>query len=96
MAAARFSSTISSTFLISRASSMICWPSTMVMPAFCSSNSIGVSTMSTPTGILSTLASRRIATISSAWCFIRPRLGGTVPRMPTRPALQCSGSSQGE
>ena len=36
---------------------------------------------------------------SGAWCAgtvaIRPAAGGTVPRIPIRPALQCSFSSQG-
>ena len=51
MAAAWLSSTISSMFLISRASSMICWPSTTCSPASCSANSMAVSARSTPTGM---------------------------------------------
>ena len=52
MAAARLSSAISSTFLISRASSITCWPSSTLRPAFSNSNIIGGSMMSTPIGIL--------------------------------------------
>ena len=96
MAAARLSSAISSADFTSRASSMTCWPSLTLSPAFSSSNIIGGSMMSTPTGILATPAVFRIEAISSAWCFIRPNAGSTVPRRPTRPALQFSGLSQGE
>ncbi len=60
MAAARLSSAISSTFLISRASSITCWPSSILRPAFSSSNIMGGSTMSMPTGCLATPASRRM------------------------------------
>ncbi len=96
MAAARLSSAISSADFTSRASSITCWPSFTVIPAFCSSNIIGGSMMSTPTGILATPAALRIEAISSAWCFIRPKAGSTVPRKPTKPALQFSGLSHGE
>ena len=75
MAAARFSSAISSMLLISRASSMVCWPSAILRPAFCSSNSIGGSMMSTPTGMLPTPASRISEAISSACRSIRPKDG---------------------
>ena len=34
--------------------------------------------------------------ISSAWRFIRPAAGGTVPRMPSMPALTLSGTSQSQ
>ena len=95
MAAARLSSAISSMFLISRASSMTCWPSTIFSPAFCSSNIIGGSMMSTPTGILSTPASFSSDAISLAWRSISPNAGLTVPRRPISPALQFSGLSQG-
>ena len=95
MAAARLSSAISSADLISRASSMICWPSTILSPAFCSSNIIGGSTMSTPIGMSATPASRSSEAISSACRFISPNAGSTVPRRPISPALQFSGLSQG-
>ena len=52
MAAERLSSAISSMFLSSRASSITCWPSAILSPAFSSSNIIGGSMMSTPTGHL--------------------------------------------
>ncbi len=52
---------ISSMFLISRASSMTCWPSTTFIPAFCSSKNIAVSAISTPTGMSATPASRSSA-----------------------------------
>ena len=96
MAAARLSSAISSADFTSRALSMTCWPSLIFSPAFSSSNIIGGSMMSTPIGILATPAAFRIEAISSAWRFIRPKAGSTVPRKPTRPALQFSGLSQGE
>ena len=96
MAAARLSSAISSADFTSRASSMICWPSLTFSPAFSSSNIIGGSMMSTPIGILASRLLRRIEAISSAWCFISPNAGSTVPRRPTRPALQFSGCSHGE
>ena len=51
--------------------------------------------MSTPTGMSPTPASRISAAISSAWRFIRPNAGDTVPRRPISPALQFSGLSQG-
>ena len=41
-----------------------------------------------------TPASRSRPMISSAWSLIRPTEGGTVPRMPSMPARQFSGSSQ--
>ena len=75
MAAARLSSAISSADLISRASSMICWPSTTLMPAFCISNIIAGSTMSTPTGIFSTPASFSSEKISLACFAISPNEG---------------------
>ena len=46
------SSEISSCVLISRASDISCWPSTMLRPSFWSANSTGGSTTSTPTGSL--------------------------------------------
>ena len=95
MAAARLSSAISSADLISRASSMVCWPSATFSPAFSNSNIIGGSMMSTPTGILSTPASLSSDAISLAWRSIRPKAGSTVPRNPIRPALQFSGFSHG-
>ena len=61
MAAAWLSSMISSMFLISRASSITCWPSTTFMPAFCSSKNIAVSAMSTPTGMSATPAAAQQA-----------------------------------
>ncbi len=95
MAAERLRSAISSMFLISRASSMTCWPSATLSPAFSSSNIIGGSMISTPIGILSQPASRMSEAISSAWRFISPNDGDTVPRSPIRPALQFSGLSHG-
>ena len=95
MAAARFNSAISSADLISRASSMTCWPSTIFRPAFCSSNIIGGSMMSTPTGMLATPASLQQRGDFLGVALIRPKAGSTVPRRPSRPALQFSGASQG-
>jgi hypothetical protein len=43
MLAACVRSWISSQFLISRAASMICWPSTTLMPSSCSAWNIAVS-----------------------------------------------------
>ena len=51
--------------------------------------------MSTPIGMSATPASRISEAISSAWRFIRPKAGLTVPRKPISPALQFSGASQG-
>ena len=51
--------------------------------------------MSTPTGMSATPASRISAASSSAWRFISPKAGLTVPRRPISPALQFSGASQG-
>ena len=34
--------------------------------------------------------------ISSAWRFIRPTEGGTVPRMPSMPARKFDGSNQSQ
>ena len=34
--------------------------------------------------------------ISSAWLFISPAAGGTVPRMPSMPARKWSGCSQSQ
>ena len=92
MAAAWFRSTISSMFLISRASSMTCWPSTTFMPAFCSSKNIAVSARSTPTGIVGDagLAQERHDLLRVA--CIRPAAGGTVPRMPSMPARTLVGN----
>ena len=87
MAAARLSSAISSMFLISRASSITCWPSAILSPAFSSSNIIGGSMMSTPTGILSTPASLISEAISLAWRSISPNAGLTVPRRPMQAGL---------
>ena len=56
MAAARLSNAISSAHLISRASSITCWPSFTFKPAFSSSNSIGGSMMSTPIGMRRVMA----------------------------------------
>ena len=95
MAAARFKSAISSAHLISRASSITCWPSWIFSPAFSNSNIIGGSTMSMPIGMSATPASRMSEAISSAWRFISPNAGLTVPRSPISPALQFSGLSQG-
>ena len=52
--------------------------------------------MSTPIGMSATPASRISDAISSAWRFISPNAGSTVPRRPIRPALQFSGASHGE
>ena len=95
MAAERLSSAISSMFLSSRASSITCWPSTILRPAFSNSNIMGGSMMSTPTGILCTPASLMSEAISLAWRSISPKAGLTVPRRPMSPALQFSGLSQG-
>ena len=70
-----FSSVISSWLLISRASSIVCWPSRTSMPAFCSSNSIGGSTTSTPSGMWPTPSSSRIALISRAASRNSVRIG---------------------
>ena len=51
--------------------------------------------MSTPTGMSATPASRISEAISSAWRFISPNDGCTVPRRPISPALQFSGLSHG-
>jgi predicted RNA-binding Zn-ribbon protein involved in translation (DUF1610 family) len=75
---------------------MVCWPSCTFSPVFSSSNIIGGSMMSTPSGMLATPCSLRIEAISSAWRFISPNCGATVPRSPTRPARQFSGLSHGE
>ena len=96
MAAAWLSSMISSMFLISRASSITCWPSTTFMPAFCNSKNIAVSAISTPTGMSATPAARNRLMTSSACAFISPTDGGTVPRMPSMPARQLSGTSQSQ
>ena len=65
------------------------------MPAFCISNIIAGSTISTPTGIFSTPASLSSENNSLACFSISPNEGCTVPRRPNRPALQFSGFSQG-
>ncbi len=51
--------------------------------------------MSMPTGILATPASRSSEAISPACRSISPKAGLTVPRRPSRPALQFSGFSHG-
>ena len=51
--------------------------------------------MSTPTGIFSQPASLMMEAISLACLAIRPNEGLTVPRRPSRPALQFSGLSHG-
>src|SRR5215475_2945701 len=55
----------------------------------------GGATMSTPIGRSATPASRISEAISSAWRFIRPKAGLTVPRRPISPALQFSGDNHG-
>src|ERR1700693_3370284 len=58
MAAARLSNAISSMLLISRASSMTCWPSATLSPARSSSNIIGGLVVSTARGMAAEPAPR--------------------------------------
>ena len=60
------SSVSSSMFFTSRACSSVCWPSRTSMPSFCSSNSIGGSTTSSPSGMSATPSASRIDLISRA------------------------------
>ena len=76
--------------LTSRASSSICWPSRTSMPSFCSSNSIGGSTTSTPSGMPPTPSSSRIALISCAASRNSATSAPIAPRMPSMPARQWS------
>ncbi len=90
------SSVSSSMFFTSRACSITCWPSRTSMPSFCSSNSIGGSTTSTPSGMFATPSAvedrldllRRVA--EQRRCRRRPRRA-----CPSSPARQWSWCSQG-
>src|SRR5262245_10821271 len=82
-------------FLSSRASSITCWPSLILRPAFSSSNIIGGSMMSTPTGILWTPASLSSDANSLAWRSISPKARLKVRRRPMMLALQPPGWRQG-
>ena len=62
--AAMLRSVSSSMFFTSRACSITCWPSRTSIPSFCSSNSIGGSTTSRPSGMSPTPSASRIALIS--------------------------------
>ncbi len=90
------SSMISSTVLILRASSMSCWPSMTVMPAFCSANSTGGSTMSMATGSPARPRWSSSSLIQRATCSARPISGLMVPRSIDTPGRErFSPSSQG-
>jgi hypothetical protein len=95
IAADMLSRTISSTFLIWRASSIVCCPSRTVRPADWSAKSIGSSATSSPRGMSATPCFSRITLISAAARWNRPASGATEPRKPTMPARQCSRGSHG-
>ncbi len=88
MAAAMLSSVSSSMFFTSRACSITCWPSRTSMPSFCSSNIIGGSTTSRPSGMSPTPSASRIALISFAASRKSVMSPPVAPRNPRRPALQ--------
>jgi len=82
-------------FFTSRAWSITCWPSRTSIPSFCSSNSIGGSTTSRPSGMSPTPSASRIALISVAASRNSVMSLPTAPRNPRSPALQWSTCSQG-
>ena len=75
---------------------MTCWPSRTSMPWRCSSNRIGSSTTSTPTGIPATPASSSLPRISRTARSVRFAAGGAAPRIVEYAAMQCSGCSHGQ
>ena len=79
------SSVSSSMFLTSRACSIVCCPSRTSMPSFCSSNIIGGSTTSTPSGMSPTPSASSIDLISCAALRNSVMSAPVAPRRPSSP-----------
>src|SRR6266516_6031125 len=96
IAAAVDSSMISSRDLICRASSMVCWPSRTSTPRSARAPIIGISAMSTPSGMSPTPAPSMTPFTSRAARAKKPASGAIDPRRPVIPARESSGRSHGE